>query len=144
MQRMFLQPTEMAQWDAVISEAQFHSEVNLATDIKAYLTHTLMRFSTQHNLADSIIATEMLSALQQAGRRYQLQALRDVGDRCLIFSGLFPGRAAKRQVGLRYYIDMGQSAYHRVARLEETSFAEIAIALRDNFQLLVNLLSSIR
>lgn len=144
MQRMFLQPTEMAQWDAVISEAQFHSEVNLDIDIKAYLTHTLIRFSKQINLADCVVGKEMLEALQQVGRRYQSQALREVGDRCLIFSGLFPGRVEKRQVSLRYYIDMGQSAYHRVANLEQTSFAEIAIALRDNFQLLVNFLSSIR
>ncbi|MAZ77754.1 MAG: hypothetical protein CMF39_03660 [Legionellaceae bacterium] len=144
MQRLFLQPTELAQWDALLSEAQFHAEVSLDTDVKAYLTHALIRFSKQINLADGIIAREMLEALGQAGRRYQLQALREVGDRCLIFSGLFPGRAARRKVNLRYYIDMGQSAYHRVASLEQTSFAEIAVALRDNFQLLVTLLSSIR
>jgi hypothetical protein len=144
MQGMFLQPTEMAQWDAVLSEAQFHAEVNLDADIKAYLTHTLIRFSKQINIADCVVGKEMLTAMQQVGRRYQLQALREVGDRCLIFSGLFPGQAEKRQVGLRYYIDMGQSAYHRVASLEQTSFAEIALALRDNFQLLVTLLSSIR
>ena len=144
MDGMLIRPGEMAQWDAALSEAQFYAEMELSVDIRAYLLHLLIRFTREVCFAKSIIAIEILEALHQLGVQSRANALRDAGDKCLLLAGFFPERAHSCQVGKRYFMDMGQSAYHRLTDLTASDFSDIAMDLRDHFPSLVTLLHTMK
>ena len=114
--------TALAEWHGIVAEAEFHTATQLPTEIENYLVCLLMRFTERPELAKSVVALDFLDALQSSGRIQTLQ-LRDVGDKCLLFSGLFPGVAARRRVAIEYFIDLGRSAYHTIAN--ERSVNEI-------------------
>jgi len=71
--------------------------------------------------------------------------LRDVGDKCLIFSGLFPGIARKRLVPISYFVNIGRSAYLSLSE-ENTSnsLSSLFLQLHQSFVLLMDVLQSTR
>lgn len=42
------------------------------------------------------------------------ERLKDIGDHCLLFAGLFPQHAERRQVRLGHMVELGQNAYHQL------------------------------
>lgn len=107
---LLLQPTSLSQWQALLNEAQVAAAVTLQEDLESYLAFMLMRFIQQPEIAKSAMGLEFLMALENLSG-LQDQKLQEVGDKCLIFSGLFPENAHKRRVSMNYYIDLGQTAY---------------------------------
>ncbi len=110
MDKRVLEPTPTAQWQRLVGDAQQVCTTRLGEELESYLVFLLMRFTDQPQMAASVVALEFLQSQQcNGGARHQ--QLRDVGDKCLLFSGLFPGIAEKRRVEISYFIDLGQSAY---------------------------------
>lgn len=107
---LLLQPTSLSQWQALLNEAQVAAAVTLQEDLESYLVFMLMRFCQQPEIAKSALGLEFLIALENLSS-LQDQKLQEVGDKCLIFSGLFPENANKRRVSMNYYIELGQTAY---------------------------------
>ncbi len=107
-------PTTIAEWQALVIEAQNESGYDFDESLESYLVLTLDHFTTDDGLASSIIALDYLNALDISGKLGK-DLLRNIGDQCLLLSGLFPERALKRNVPLGYYIGMGQQAYQHVA-----------------------------
>lgn len=110
MQSLILHPTSIAQWHALLNEAQKSSTIYLKEDLEAYLVFLLMRFTSQPEIASSVLGLDFLKCHQYRDAE-QSHLLKDLGDRCLLFAGLFPGRAIKRRVKLSYFIKLGQRAY---------------------------------
>ncbi len=71
--------------------------------------------------------------------------MRDVGDKCLLFSGLFPARAEKHRVAVSYYVELGRQAYHLVSvNLRHPETARLFKELKGQFVKLMDTLQCMR
>jgi len=113
MNNIVIEPTTTAQWQSLVCEAEASANLQLDETLESYLVFTLMRFTQRPELTSSIIALEFLDATQNQGQQ-QYEQLRDVGDKCLLLSGLFPLTAKRRLVSLGYFVNMGRSAYQQL------------------------------
>ena len=78
------------QWQTLVAEASQACRPPLTEEIESYLVFLLMRFTDSPQIAHKLMAMEFLQGLTQFGT-LRSQILRDVGDQCLLYSGLFPG-----------------------------------------------------
>jgi hypothetical protein len=118
MQSLVIQPTSTAQWQALVNEAEQACALELGEELESYLVFLLMRFCRKPEVIRSILSLDFLNSLRQFGH-YRNDLLQEVGDKCLLFSGLFPGLATKKRVNEDYFIDLGQNAYYEVATLSD-------------------------
>lgn len=128
-------------WHELVVEGAQRARRALGEDVESYMVFALMRHAGDAWLGARTLALDWLRA-QEPPRRPD--ALRDVGDRCLLIAGLFPRLAERRRVNTRYYIELGRGAYagaaERAPRCERSLFAELALA----FFSMVEVLSAIR
>lgn len=120
----------LAQWHSLVHDAEQIAGVKLAEELESYLVFTLMRYLGRSEMGQRILALDYLQAAHSQGREQQ-EKLRDVGDQCLLFSGLFPKRAERRRVRISYYVDLGRSAYQHLGHSTDplsTLYAELARA----------------
>jgi hypothetical protein len=143
MKPLILQPTETAQWQALVKEAEQHSHLTLSEDLESYLTFLLIRFTGKPEMAKSVLALDFLHSLEQAGSK-KLAALRDVGDQSLLVAGFFPGRAQKKHVRISYFVKLGQNAYSSLADLSKQNIGKLYTELCEGFVGLMDLLQMIR
>ena len=143
MKKLILHPTDTSQWHALVNEAQAVTRLVLNENTESYLVFLLMRFSQSTQLIESVIAMDFLESMRAPGKR-QVDLLRDVGDKSLLFCGLFPGMAEKRHVRLEYFSDMGQAAYLTVSELHESESADLFSQLSAQFITLQNILQAMR
>ncbi|OQW93725.1 MAG: hypothetical protein BWK79_09625 [Beggiatoa sp. IS2] len=109
MKTLTIHHTATAQWQALIQDAEQACHTQLGEELQSYLVFLLMQHG-KSEWVDSIMALKYLNALETQGR-LQEERLREVGDQCLLFAGLFPGRAERRRVRMSYYVNLGISAY---------------------------------
>ncbi|MGE4350075.1 MAG: hypothetical protein AB7D28_09950 [Candidatus Berkiella sp.] len=144
MRSLLLHPTSIAQWQGLIHEAQKNLSIALNTELEAYLVFLLMRFMQQPEVAHSVLGLDFLEGTQHI-KANQIDLLRNVGDKCLLFAGLFPDRAYKRRVSQYYFIKLGKSAY---LNLSENSInsqqATLFATLCTQFLLLTDILQATR
>ncbi|MGC1183386.1 hypothetical protein [Legionella sp.] len=143
MNQLILHPTDMSQWHALVNEAQAATQLILNENTESYLVFLLMRFSQTPKLMESIVALDFLES-QHRPRPLQMQFMRDVGDKSLLFCGLFPGIATRRHVSLNYFFELGQSAYLTVGELEEKPSADLYFQLSEQFAMLQQILQAMR
>lgn len=141
--KLILHPTETSQWHALLIEAQANSACILEEDIESYLVFLLMRFTQSPALANSVLATDFLDSVNAEGSR-RVDLLQEVGDKSLLFSGLYPGLANKKRVSVDYFVDMGKSAYFAVAELDSAKGSELFAALAENFMMMKTVLGQIQ
>lgn len=144
MRSLLLHPTSTAQWLGLIHEAQHTLSIKLHEELESYLVFLLMRFTGEPDVAHSVLGLDFLESTQQINRT-QPVALQSVGDKCLLFAGLFPERAQKRRVAPDYFIHLGKSAYFNLAEniiLEKQ--AELFAKLCKEFLLLTDILQATR
>lgn len=142
MGRIILHPTDMCQWHALVNEAEAVTQLILDEELESYLVFLLMRFAASSDWIESPVALDFLKSMQQ--KPIQVDSLREVGDKSLLFSGLFPELAVKRHVGLNYYVEMGKAAYLTASEIEEKKSGQLYYHLSLNFVSLQNILHSIR
>lgn len=143
MNKLILEPTVTSQWYSLVLEAEQLCSLHLSEDLESYLVFLLSRFINQAELANSVLAVDFLESLHKAGRA-QHEQLRDVGDKCLLFAGLFPNRAIKKQVKISYFVDLGKNAYGILADLSHKQIADLYAALQDDFVPLMDVLQATR
>ncbi len=143
MTKLILHPTDMSQWHALVNEAQAATSLVLNENTESYLVFLLMRFSQTTRLMESVMALDFLESMRLPSKR-QVEVLRDVGDKSLLFCGLFPGMAVKRHVRLTYFSELGQAAYLTVSELEEAESAHLYSELSVQFVTLQNILQAMR
>jgi hypothetical protein len=140
---LILEKTEVAQWHSLIKEAEEQCGCNLDEAMESYLVFTLMRFMKDQDLASQAMALEYLRT-HGLPKAMRIEQLRDIGDQCLLLSGLYPERAEKRLVRVSYYVNMGRSAYHHISDNVQKSVAELYRQLAEAFVTLMDLLHTIR
>jgi hypothetical protein len=122
---------QLALWHDLVRDGEAHAGVDLGESVQSYLVFVLMRYLRDHALAAHVLALDWLAAAEQAGRA-RADALRDVGDRCLLIAGRFPALAQRRRVSADYFATLGCGAYHGAAESsragEAALFAELARA----------------
>ena len=143
MASLILHPTSMAQWYALLYEAQRSASIHLQEDLESYLVFLLMRYTQQPALANSVLGLEFLHSYQSAQDTNQPHLLKDVGDKCLLYAGLFPGRAKKRRVKISYFVKLGQTAYSTLSNYEPSQEA-LFIRLCHEFPQLMDVLHATR
>lgn len=142
MKTLVLQPTDLAQWHTLVHEAQQACHSRLDEVLESYLVFLLMRFCDQPQLVGKVMAMEFLEA-QGAGEQ-QPARLRDVGDQCLLFSGLFPQLAERRLVRISYFVGIGRSAYDQLAQLVDRQSDRLYAQLAEAFVAVMDVLQAMR
>lgn len=140
---LILHPTDTSQWHALLNEAQAMRQCQLNEDVESYLVFLLMRFTEQPEVSSSILALDFLETQHEVGQQ-RFERLKEVGDKSLLFSGLFPGLAEKRRVQVDYFINLGQSAYGSISVMEDAHTNNLYACLCQEFVLLKELLNSMR
>lgn len=113
----------------------------LDEEVEAYLVFALMRHLRDAPLGGRVMALEWLAAHELAGVQ-RVDALRDVGDRCLILAGLFPAQAERRRVSHDYFIELGRGAYAAVAEQARSGYAELFARLVEAYRGMVAVLAA--
>jgi hypothetical protein len=142
MTSLVLQPTDTAQWHALVAEAQQASQHHLNEPLESYLVFMLMRFAERPDLAARAMALEFLEAQLEGSQKPD--RLRDVGDKCLLFSGLFPQLAERRLVRISYFVRLGRSAYHQLAALVDRETDRLYGQLSEAFVPVMDVLQAMR
>ena len=142
MTTLVLQPTDTAQWHALVAEAQLACQHTLGEPLESYLVFMLMRFTERADLVARAMALEFLDA--QTDSSQQPDRLRDVGDKCLLFSGFFPQLAEKRLVRVSYFVRLGRSAYHQLAHLVDRETDQLYGRLAQAFVPVMDVLQAMR
>jgi hypothetical protein len=133
-------PAEL--WQALVHEAGLRLGRPLDESRESYLVFVLLRYQADGHLLSRTQALAWLHAQEQVGRA-RADALREVGDGCLLIAGLFPGVAARRRVSVDYFIDLGRGAYYEVAETR-ASDAGLFAQLARSYQELVRTLGALR
>ena len=141
--KLILEQTEVAQWHSLIKEAEEECSCHLDESMESYLVFTLMRFMKDQDLATQAMALEYLHS-HRLPKSMRIEQLRDIGDQCLLLSGLYPRRAEKRLVRVSYYVSLGRSAYHHISDNVQKSAADLYRQLAEAFVTLMDLLQTIR
>jgi len=143
METLVLHPTSTAQWHALVNDAEQAAHCRLDEDLESYLVFLLMRFAGQPQVTARVLALDYLDGLLGTGREGR-DRLRDVGDVCLLYSGLFPQVAARRRVRISYYVQLGRTAYRELSNRLENGFAQIYVHLSQAFVSLMDVLQAMR
>lgn len=125
-------------WRDAIKGAEDRCHINLNEELESYLVSLLIRFSTKPELANHVAAIEFMRAMQEKDlmRRYSLA---NVGDHCLLFSGLFPALAERRQVKVKYFVEIGRSAYSTIS----SKATDLYGSLSSQFVMLMDVLQTV-
>jgi hypothetical protein len=143
MSNLNLCPTSTASWQQLVLEAQTASHIDLNEDLQSYLVFLLIRHLYNDPLLHRPIALDFLDNMHLRGASQQ-HHLQELGDKCLIISGFFPGLAERRLVPVQYFMGMGQGAYSALAFLSGKANAQLYHALSGGFLPLVELLRTIK
>lgn len=139
----FRNGTPVEVWQALVQEAYERTGRRLDESSESYLVFVLLRYQADNLLLSHVQGVDWLHALELAGRA-RTDALRDVGDRCLLVAGLFPGLAERRRVSVDYFIAIGRSAYQGVADATRQAYAELYEQLAFGYRELVHTLDAMR
>ena len=74
----------------------------------------------------------------------QRKSLQEVGDKCLLFSGLFPECAERKRVTVGYFVQVGQIAYEQLSLKVPDSTALVFEQLCEGFINVMDVLQSMR
>ncbi len=132
--------TELVLWQDLVKMAEENCQVRLEIELESYLISLLIRYTNQPSLANQLFVKDFLQTVELDASYVRDNALRDIGDKCLIYSGLFPKAAAKKQVNISYFVQLGQSSYAHISKAATTIYRLLA----DQFVVLMDILQSIR
>lgn len=132
-----------AQWHQLVLDAQEITQSPLNEDLESYLVFMLMRNINNADMNSKVMALDYINSIKSTGTERELR-LREVGDQCLLFSGLFPQRAYRRQMKVKYYVDLGRTAYLHLAEDLSASLAKLYQQLSDSFVYVMDTLLAIR
>jgi hypothetical protein len=132
----------LALWHDLVRDGEAQAGVALGESVQSYLVFVLMRYLRDPALAAHVLALDWLLAAERTGRD-RADALRDVGDRCLLIAGRYPGLAQRRRVSADYYASLGCGAYHGVAESARDGYAALFAELARAFGAMVRVLGAL-
>jgi len=139
MSGLILEPTSQAQWQRLVHEAQAACDRHLDETLESYLVFLLMRYADKPECFARVIARDYLESAGMRGEQ-RVERLREVGDHCLLFSGMFPQLAERRLVRVSYFVSIGQSAYRQLSAVIDRGWAGVYHHLSEAFIVLMDIL----
>lgn len=149
--KLVVQPSEY--FHELVTTAMDHQKVSAQPETEFYLVNLLNQFITTDKLyprdAEGHVREEPLAfmvkeALEQPRPELQRLLFRQVGDVSLYVAGFFQDSLNRKLVDVDYYIDMGGTAYRRVAdRSEEEALKPVYEELAQKFGTFVEVLAEI-
>lgn len=130
-------------WQTLIDEGAQRRGIRLDEQEASYLGFVLLRHQRDAQFAAHTLALDWLEAQDRVGTQ-RADALRDVGDRCLLVAGLFPRLAERRRVPRDYFLALGQDAYDGVARCTRAGYGALFAQLAQAFVRLAETLAGMR
>ena len=127
----------------MVKEASSFCNLMLGEDLESYLVFLLMRYTQSTTMIRKTIAIDFLEAAHKIGKNRN-NSLQEVGDSCLLFAGLFPGVAQRRNVRVSYFVKIGKTAYYALSLANNVEIAPLFCALSENFVPLMDILQSMR
>lgn len=143
MENLQVKASEVEVWHTFVTDASAAARVELTEDSESYLVFLLMRLTEATYLATNIVTLDYLRTFNEPRAKRQL-LLRDIGDKCLILAGLFPGIAIRRRVRVSYFVQIGRSAYQQLAILHERLQSDLYAGLSQQFVQMVDVLHAAR
>lgn len=143
MKGLILEPTPQAQWQSLVADAQAACQQELDETLESYLVFLLMRFADRPECLARVMAQDYLESGHLGGGQ-RIDRLREVGDHCLLFSGMFPQIAERRLVRVSYFVQIGQSAYWQLSDVLDRGFASVYKHLSEAFVVLMDVLHAMR
>ncbi|HKJ95397.1 MAG TPA: hypothetical protein VKA32_07190 [Gammaproteobacteria bacterium] len=140
---LIVEPSATATWHRLITDAAGRAATDLDEDSESYLVFLLMRYLRRPRVVRAVLALEFLEGLRQS-RSLRRNRLQEVGDQCLLFTGLFPEQAARRRVRLSYFVAIGQTAYGEVADSSDRGTRTLFRQLATTFVGLSDVLRAVR
>jgi hypothetical protein len=128
--------TVLALWQNTIKDAENQCSISLQEELETYLVSLLMDYTYKPEIVKQLFAASFLDAYKQRNHH----SLRQVGDQCLLFAGLFPHAAERKLVKISYFVDLGRSAYASISGETNDLFRLLAY----QFVGLMDVLQSIR
>lgn len=129
-------------WQDLVRDGELHAGIELGESVQSYLVFVLMRYLRDGALAAHVMALDWLDAAELGGRA-RADALRDVGDRCLLIAGRFPRLAERRHVGPDYFSNLGCGAYLGVAEAARAGYSVLFAELARAFDAMVRVLEAL-
>src|SRR6185437_11353883 len=96
--KLLINSTSLALWYDIIHDAEHTCAIALKEEIEAYLVFLMMRYTARPEIVKQIMAADFLYSINLPRLAERELGLQEVGDKCLIYSGLFPTVAEKRLV----------------------------------------------
>jgi hypothetical protein len=143
MSRLILEPTPQAQWQSLLHEAQSACHHRLDETLESYLVYLLMRFTDRPECLARVMAEDYLQSQSLHGEQ-RAERLREVGDHCLLFSGLFPHQAERRLVHISYFVNIGRASYQQLSAGLDRGWASVYSHLSEAFVVLMDILHAMR
>lgn len=137
--KILTEATPLALWYEAVQTAQLDRHIALKTEVESYLVFMLMRHINNPTLAQEIMALKFLDGFHSPLHQRSI-ILQNVGDQCLLITGLFPGLATKRRLKIKYYIELGQISYEVISQKNNDIFS----LLSKQFMILTDVLQSVR
>lgn len=125
-------------WQDLVKSGQARCAVNLKEEQESYLIALLMHYLDKPHVVKKIFALTFLESLSLAERQREV-GLKQVGDECLLFAGLFPRSTERKLIKVVYYVDLGRSAYAAVSKTSNDFFS----SLSSDFVILMDVLQSV-
>lgn len=101
----------IALWKDTVQHAKNQCAITLENELETYLVSLLVQYTSRPEVVKQLLATTFL----EAQKGHNQHALREVGDQCLLFAGLFPHAAERKLVKISYFVDLGRSAYASIS-----------------------------
>lgn len=143
MAKLTVRKSTLSIWYDVVLEAQDSSRILLPESAEYYLVSLLLRYTDQPDFVDNVLGKLYL---ESQGKRPAASraSLRDVGDQCLLFAGLFPEHAERRRVNPDYFSELGKVAYSQLADYDQKGFTGIFKELLTYFDSMIATLHTLK
>lgn len=137
--KLLINSTSTALWHEIIHEAEASCDIPLKEELESYLVFLMMRYTARPEIVQDVMASDFLKGLPKMPNQRHL-ILQGVGDKCLLFSGLFPNLAEKRLVKVSYFVNLGQSSYATISQEQGDLYSHLS----GQFVALMDILQSVR
>lgn len=135
--------TPLQLWYDLVRDGEDRVRTRLPEMIESYLVFVLQRHQGDAVMGQRVMALDWLGGQQLAGHE-RADAMRDVGDRCLLIAGLFPQLAERRNLCPDYYAALGRTAYAEVAAIARAGYAELFARLAQVLDTMLRVLGGLR
>lgn len=132
-----LHTRDTAHWRALVTAAESRADCCLDAELEGYLVMVLLRYARSPNRLDERAIADLGAVAAGAWP----EQLREVGDKCLVFTGLLPEEAGRAGMPVSYFVEMGRAAYRQLA---EHSGDPLYRRLSEAFVALMDVLQAMR